>query len=203
MSSEGQRRTPTQERARQSRRRLVDALAQLLEDHDVDEVTVGAVAKGADLTTGAFYRHFRDLGELLDELAEEKVELAVDFLRATLGGPHESAVALWVSMSDAVLAYLEHDRVLRVLFRHRRRIRTLRVANGYRDRQRQTWELIADHMRDSGLLQGDDELVRLRIELLWLQLGELLDRAFRDSEEADPNVRLLLREIVEVQAALL
>ena len=51
--------------APEARKRLVDALWELLETRNVHEVTVGAVAERAGCNRGTFYYHFVDMDELV------------------------------------------------------------------------------------------------------------------------------------------
>lgn len=165
---------------------------------------MNAIAAQADLTTGAFYRYFRDLGELLDELAGAEVAKVADAVRPVLAQRPASASAFWVLMVDAILGYLENDRVGRVLFQHRRRVRAGRARAGYSEREQRPWVLLSEYLDRMDLLSQElDDFGKLRIELLWLQTEELLERAFREGAPADPQVCRLMRETLQVQATLL
>ena len=183
---------------------MLEAAAELLAVDDVHELTVSAVATQAELTTGAFYRYFRDLDELLQELAEIELAKATEVLRPIFAREHESAVAMWLDMVDGIVAYLEEERVMRVIFQHRRRTRVTRLAAGRTVEPISPWRRLADYLDGRGLLSGElDDYARLQIELLWLQTEELLDRAFREGVPADPQVCRVMRENLQAQAALL
>jgi len=172
--------------------------------NEVGELTVNEVAVQAELTTGAFYRYFRDLDELIAELAGTELATAIEAMGPVFAEPAESAASLWLALVDAMTVYLEGERVSRVLFQYRRLGREARIAAGQEVTQPRPWELLGEYLRDAGLLSGDlDDLARLRIELLWLQTEELLVRAFRKGAPADAQVRQLMRENLRVQAELL
>ncbi|MDE2571810.1 MAG: TetR/AcrR family transcriptional regulator [bacterium] len=69
----------------QTRERLLDAAARLLERVDYRRLTAGAVAREAEVAHGTFYRYFKDRSDVLyhvleriaDEAARVKAELAM------------------------------------------------------------------------------------------------------------------------------
>ena len=57
---------PQQERSRESLRKLLKAVAEVLGQHGVEGTTIPRIAAHAGLTPGAVYRRFRDKDELLE-----------------------------------------------------------------------------------------------------------------------------------------
>ncbi|EJC79690.1 transcriptional regulator [Rhizobium leguminosarum bv. trifolii WSM2297] len=58
---------PTREQARENRRRIIETAAQLFRENGIHAVGVDAVMKGAGLTHGGFYGHFKSKDELTAE----------------------------------------------------------------------------------------------------------------------------------------
>lgn len=102
------------ERRELSRQRLLDAARGLLEDAPPGDLTVEAVARRAELTRTAFYRHFDDLTALLltllDELGDDFDEVADAWEGGKEGDPQQ---ALRPALEALVEAFVRHGRLLR------------------------------------------------------------------------------------------
>lgn len=61
----------TDRRVRRTRARLRSALTELLKEKSVKEITVTELAQRADVNRGTFYCHYKDIGDMLDQLEEE------------------------------------------------------------------------------------------------------------------------------------
>ena len=72
-----QRIRPTQQRAVQMRRALLDAALHLLEERGAERLTTTAIVERAHVSTGTFYRYFNDKAEIITALRDEAVA-AVD-----------------------------------------------------------------------------------------------------------------------------
>ncbi len=84
-----------------TRDRLLDAARDLLKKGGVQAVTMGAVAKAADVSRQAVYLHFADRAQLLVELTEviDKESDLDRWVDAMQGAPSASAaVQLWAEM---------------------------------------------------------------------------------------------------------
>ncbi len=100
---------------RATRRRLGDALVQLLVQKPVRQITVRELTRLSKVSRGTFYFHYRDIYELLDRLEQDQIDqlnLFMDALLPRLNGESEE-------MPGALLAlfeYLdEHDAVCTAL----------------------------------------------------------------------------------------
>lgn len=71
-------------RVRRTRRRLRDALIQLILEKGYDNVTIQEITDTADLSRATFYLHYKDKGELLaislEEMFDELVESVKDLM---------------------------------------------------------------------------------------------------------------------------
>lgn len=78
-------------RVARSRRAIVAAFDRLLEDNELDQITVSAIAREADIDRKTFYVHFGTIDGLLDALAEERAEEVVDAMEQACrdAGPEE------------------------------------------------------------------------------------------------------------------
>ena len=86
------------EQIEQTRRRILEAMADVLADEAVDEVTVPIVAMRARVSVRTVYRHFPTKEGLFDafaEWAEEHLRLVLHSYPETLEGVRELAPALY------------------------------------------------------------------------------------------------------------
>lgn len=98
---------------RESRRRLRDALVQLLIRKPVREITVRELTDLARVSRGTFYFHYGNIYELLDQLEQDQVDQINLFMDALLPrlGRQEVPAALY-----ALFEYLdEHDAICNAL----------------------------------------------------------------------------------------
>ena len=65
-------------RVRRSRRAIMDAFERLILSQPLDQITVSAIAREADVDRKTFYQHFGTVDGLLDAVAEERVSTLLD-----------------------------------------------------------------------------------------------------------------------------
>ncbi len=68
------------ERAQNTRRRIIDALARLIENHDLQEVSARAVAREAGISQPTVFHYFPTKGDLFTALASRQFRQVVDGL---------------------------------------------------------------------------------------------------------------------------
>lgn len=78
---------PTKEQANQNRQRIIDTAARLFREKGIHAVGVDEVMKGAGLTHGGFYGHFKSKGDLAAEAVSHALQesLRTEPAYATLG----------------------------------------------------------------------------------------------------------------------
>lgn len=76
----------TDRRIVRSRRAIIEAFGRLLEERDIDKITVSAIAREANIDRKTFYVHFGTIDGLLDALAEDLVQTIVDEVEEALDG---------------------------------------------------------------------------------------------------------------------
>jgi AcrR family transcriptional regulator len=99
----------------QTRQRLLDATAQLLEDNGLRELRVVDIARAVDLAPATFYQYFRDVEEAVLALSvavgEETGSLA-GLVAQSWSGPHGLAVVRRF-VEDFITNWDDHRAVLR------------------------------------------------------------------------------------------
>lgn len=71
-----------------TRRAIMEAFERLLENHELSQITISAIAREADIDRKTFYLHFGSIDGLLDAIAEDSVAYIAAQVEAALGG-HE------------------------------------------------------------------------------------------------------------------
>lgn len=101
-----QRIRPSQGRAVQMRRDLLDSTLHLLSVSGAESLTTTAIVEHAHVSSGTFYRYFNDKAEILGVLRDEAVEaitsdLMAGVVRALDLGPEEAVREVVLTLVDA------------------------------------------------------------------------------------------------------
>jgi TetR/AcrR family transcriptional regulator, ethionamide resistance regulator len=100
----------------ESRRRIVEAATELVRTGSYSELSVDAVMRVAGLGRTIFYRHFDDLGDLVQRASGEAVEeLLVAQTRVWQTRPDDGADAVRRAFKEAVDVYQRHGPMLRAV----------------------------------------------------------------------------------------
>jgi AcrR family transcriptional regulator len=113
-------RVVVQTRARQSRqesrRRIVEAATELVRSRSYSELSVDAVMREAGIGRTLFYRHFDDLGDLVQRASREAVEeLLAAQTRVWQTRPHDDPESVRSAFKEAVDVYQRHGPMLRAV----------------------------------------------------------------------------------------
>lgn len=94
---------PTKEQTMENRRRILDTAARLFRENGIHAVGVDAVMKGAGLTHGGFYGHFKSKSDLVEQALAHAMEKSLktealtpsleDFARTYLSPAHRDQAA--------------------------------------------------------------------------------------------------------------
>ncbi|MDI7862168.1 TetR/AcrR family transcriptional regulator [Rhizobiaceae bacterium n13] len=100
---------PTREQAKENRQRILDAAGRLFRENGIHSVGVDAVMKGAGLTHGGFYGHFKSKGDLTAEAMSNVMRQAFeqepeytsleDFASVYLSGEHRDGAGVGCVMA--------------------------------------------------------------------------------------------------------
>jgi AcrR family transcriptional regulator len=100
-------------RAQETRRRLLDATAALLESHGVLDLKVVEIARHVGTSPATFYQYFRDVDEAVLALAEEAGEAIESVARIARGDWNGSAgVATSRALVDGFMRYWDQHRAV-------------------------------------------------------------------------------------------
>lgn len=102
-----------QDRALATRQTIIDAAVDLFAANGYGETSLSDIAKRAEVTTGAFYYHFRSKKSVADAIIEQGWPRAIRILDQTLE-PRGPGLEKIIAMTFEISALLEHDRVARV-----------------------------------------------------------------------------------------
>ncbi|WP_374592187.1 TetR/AcrR family transcriptional regulator [Aquabacterium sp.] len=189
-----------------TRHRLLDAAMAVLLEHGPDGLTTGRITQRAGVAQPTFYVHFRDMDELLRELATQLVQQlrhSLDAARAPLRTSSDLVAASVEAYRLSIRAAVRHAGLLRLFLAEQHRPQSTLGACG----RQLLDELSADLARDlAGLAAAaglSDAMRRMgadAVVALTLQFGlGLADRRY-DSE--DQVVELLARSTVAMMLAL-
>ena len=100
-------------RVRRSRRAIIEAFERLIMSYELDEITVSALAREADVDRKTFYQHFGTIGGLLDAIADQTVSEILDEVEEAVGdgGPSGDRARLH-AFFDALMRNLSEDLIL-------------------------------------------------------------------------------------------
>lgn len=100
-------------RVRRSRRAIIEAFERLIMSYELDEITVSALAREADVDRKTFYQHFGTIDGLLDAIADQTVSKILDEVEEAVGdgGPSGDRARLH-AFFDALMRNLSEDLIL-------------------------------------------------------------------------------------------
>ncbi|MGI9124009.1 MAG: TetR family transcriptional regulator [Mycobacterium sp.] len=188
-----------QTRATETRKRIVDAAVELFSDRGYSETTLNDITELADVTTGAFYYHFKSKEDLAGEVSAQGWPKAWKVVSECMGAPTPGLEKV-ITMTFAVSALLKRDKSVWIS-NHLNQSLGLLSEEG-----RKTFEI-----RAQSFITGIAEAVRgtdIRTDVppedigneVWMMLHgcHLLSDAFGDSvvERLASSWRILLRSIV-------
>ncbi|WP_028552763.1 TetR/AcrR family transcriptional regulator [Paenibacillus sp. UNC451MF] len=87
-----------------TRQLLKDALIQLLQEMDIEKITINRLAEEATINRVTFYLHYRDIPDMLDKMAAEMME----DIRSILNKTPENMNSLEEVDSSMMVNLLEH-----------------------------------------------------------------------------------------------
>lgn len=73
----------TDPRILRTRQLIRDAFVQLLQEKDIEKITVNSIAERATINRVTFYLHYRDIPDMLEKMADEMIEDIVQALSST------------------------------------------------------------------------------------------------------------------------
>lgn len=188
---------PRQRRALRTRRRILDAALELLEDASIDRISTNQIARRAGVNIASVYRYFADKYAILHELALEfgqrQAELICDYLDRA---DHEASIeTVCDGLVDAVIDGTRGGRAPVQL--QRSLIVSPELLAAYRATNREIGRSMRPFLESWGIRLSADEL-----DLAMLCLGEAFG-ALQDLALArDPDYdRTVIEELKRLLAA--
>ncbi|MFD0671016.1 TetR-like C-terminal domain-containing protein [Cohnella sp. GCM10027633] len=83
------KKTHTDPRIVRTRQLIRDAFVDLLQEMDVEKISVNRIAERATINRVTFYLHYRDIPDMMDKLADEMI----DGIEKALGKPKDGSVS--------------------------------------------------------------------------------------------------------------
>jgi len=186
---------PRQQRARETRRKILDATLELLEDSGIERISTNLIARRAGVNIASVYKYFPDKYAILHELAQQFGQLQADLICAYLRRTEITASIETVcdGLVDAVIDGTRGGKALVQL--QRSLIASPELLESYRATNRE----IGQAMRPF-LARWDIDLGGEALDLAMLCLGEafsaLQDLALSRDAGYDPAVVAELKLIL-------
>lgn len=130
-------------RVRRTRKRLQAALAQLLREKKLKDITVRELTELADVNRGTFYSHYRDLYDMREQMEREVLEQLSEVLAAY---DAESAQGKLMPILTAVFSFvLDNQEVFATILGHGdEELFFSRLRRLIYDRYQQAWDGLYD-----------------------------------------------------------
>lgn len=110
----------TDPRIVRTRRMLRDALVELLEEMDVEKISVNRLAERATINRVTFYLHYRDIPDMMEKMADEMIEDLRGILQSPASRPRPVQAESWPIMVNLLEHIAEHFRFYKVTLTTRR-----------------------------------------------------------------------------------
>lgn len=190
------RRTPVQERSRQTVTRILDAAAAIADEQGVDAATTRAIADRAGVSYPSLYRFFADREAILDELLERHcAELDARCIEAEQSWPITSAADLLNNELDLHVHYYRRYPSSARLWMGGRTSTT--VTKHVRARMKSLADRLHAILVEHGLIPTDTDP---RTMLVAVEMADrVLELSFRDdNDSAAPGSASFDQDILDI-----
>lgn len=107
-----------------TRRRLLDAMVELLDEEGPDALTTVRITERAGIAQPTFYVHFADIDSALEASAEEVAGAFLGAISKATAAPLPERGRIRVTYRRLLSGMLEDRRLARIFLRHRRDVRS-------------------------------------------------------------------------------
>lgn len=193
------RRSPRQDRAKQTVERILDATAELLDQEGAENLTTDRVAERCGINIATLYHYFPNKQALLHALAQQFAEQQQGLLDAIYGRRDEIG---WRETVDRVVdAAIEFNRVVKGAVAVSRAMQShaaLRLIDYERDSSQS--KFVATLLAELGI-KGSSRELQLRALVLLQTAGSAMDKALmwypEDADAAMREVKLMMKQYIE------
>jgi AcrR family transcriptional regulator len=105
----------TDPRIVRTRKMLRDALVELLEEMDIEKISVNRLTQRATINRVTFYLHYRDISDMLEKMADDMVEEFKTILKSSETNPGKDKDAEWPLMVSLLEHIAEQSRFYKVI----------------------------------------------------------------------------------------
>lgn len=193
------RRSPRQDRAKQTVKKILDATAELLEQEGAENLTTDRVAERCGVNIATLYHYYPNKEALLHALAIQFADQQEDQLDAIYGLRGE--IGWRETLERVVDAAVEFNRTVKGAMAVSRAMQshsTLRAIDYERDSQAS--KFVATRLAELGI-KGSTRELQLRALVLIQAAGSAMDKALMwypaDADAAMHEVKLMMRLYVE------
>lgn len=106
----------TKKDTEQTRSAIIDAAERLFAEKDISATTLAAISRAAEVTRGAFYRHFKDKADFTDALCARRSLPQQELLSRAVEEGHPDPLSLLETAGHEVLAIFAADEGQQRLF---------------------------------------------------------------------------------------
>lgn len=99
-------------RVKYTKKVIMDALITLLEEKEINKITVSEICKIADINRATFYRYYLDVYDLLDKIEED----FVDTLKATSESMNNENCTVYSFAKPMLSVFLDNKKLAKILF---------------------------------------------------------------------------------------
>nr|WP_255654242.1 TetR/AcrR family transcriptional regulator C-terminal domain-containing protein [Cohnella sp. REN36] len=99
---------------------LREAFVELLQEMEIDKITVNRLAERATINRVTFYLHYKDIPDMMDKMADEMVEDLSAILEQTVAGEDPTNGEEWPMMVHLLEHIAEQSKFYKVILSSRR-----------------------------------------------------------------------------------
>ncbi|KRE47067.1 TetR/AcrR family transcriptional regulator [Paenibacillus sp. Soil522] len=110
----------TDPRILRTRQLIRDAFVELLQEMDIEKLSVNRIAERATINRVTFYLHYRDIPDMLEKMAEDMARDIERILNDTPANPNSAEEADWKMMVSLLEHIAEHVKFYKVILATKR-----------------------------------------------------------------------------------
>lgn len=183
-----------------TRRALLDAGLRLLEHQSLSSLGLREVTRAAGVAPAAFYRHFRDMGDLGVALVEESLGSLHSVVQEILAGPADEEARIQSTVAAIARYVREHPMHMRFVVRERHggvpAVRTAIGAQLDRFAGEVADALSADEVSQGWSAQDMRMLGELFVDHMVMTASSFLDAALGEGPDEETVARTARRRLL-------
>lgn len=110
----------TDPRILRTRQLIRDAFVELLQEMDIEKISVNRIAERATINRVTFYLHYRDIPDMLEKMAEDMARDIERILNETPANPNSAEEVDWKMMVSLLEHIAEHAKFYKVILASKR-----------------------------------------------------------------------------------